>query len=130
MILLNGRVSLAIIVSLLIVFLPDFSLVFGDEFRYDSHGKRDPFLSPATQNFTNTQLSHGELRLEGIVVDKKGQSYAIVNNEIVREGQTFQGFLLKEITVQEVTFQKDEETFKIPLRPDDELMKQYLKKNG
>lgn len=119
------------IFSLLAVFilnclLSDFSLVFGNEFRYDSHGKRDPFLSPTIQNIGESQISHGELRLEGIVLDKEGQSYAIVNSEIVREGQVFQGFLLQKITAQEVTFQKDEETFKVPLRQDDEMMNQYL----
>lgn len=108
----------------------DFSLVFGDEFRYDNHGKRDPFLSPGVQNFAESQISHGKLRLEGIVLDKEGQSYAIVNSEIVREGQAFQGFLLQKITAQEVIFQKGEETFKVPLRQDDELMDQYLNQNG
>ena len=111
-------ISLAIMLTLL---LPDFSLVFAEEFRYDSHGKRDPFISPANQSISESQLSHGELRLEGIVVDKKGQSFAIVNSEIVREGQTFQGFLLKNITSKEVTFLKGEEEFKIPLRKDDDL---------
>ena len=106
--------------------LSDFSLVFGDEFRYDSHGKRDPFLSPAVQNLAESKISHGELRLEGIVLDKEGQSYAIVNSEIIREGQKFEGFLLQKITAQEVIFQKDEETFKVPLRQDDEFMDQYL----
>ncbi len=105
----------------IILFLTDFSLVFAEEFRYDSHGKRDPFLSQAFQNLGESQLSHGELRLEGIVIDKKGQSYAIVNSEIVREGQTFQGFLLKNITSKEVTFVKGEEEFKVQLRNDDDL---------
>ena len=115
---------IAMIGLLLGLFLADFSLAIADEFRYDSHGKRDPFLSPTTQNVGEGQLSHGELKLEGIVVDKNGQSYAVVNSEIVREGQKFQGFVLKKITTQEVTFQKDDENFNIPLRQDDDLMKQ------
>ena len=122
---LRGRGRLITTALFLSLILSDFSLVFGDEFRYDSHGKRDPFLSPDNQNLTEAQISHGELRLEGIIVDQKGQSYAIVNSEIVREGQTFQGFLLKKITAQEVTFEKDDEDFKIPLRRDDELTNQH-----
>ncbi len=125
----SSRFRATITVLLLGLFLFDFSLVFADEFRYDSHGKRDPFLSPTTQSVAEGQLSHGELKLEGIVVDKKGQSYAVVNSEIVREGQKFQGFLLKKITTHEVTFQRDDEIFKIPLRQDDDFMKQYLKKD-
>lgn len=126
---LNNRLGLTLMFLLLGVFLSDFSLVFGNEFRYDSHGKRDPFLSPSTQNFAEGQLSHGELKLEGIVIDQKGKSYAVINGEIVREGQSFQGFLIKTITTQEVTFQKDNEAFKIPLRQDDEFMKRYLNKD-
>ena len=122
----NHPICLLFAVFILNLLLSDFSLAFGDEFRYDNHGKRDPFLSPGIQSFGDAQISHGELRLEGIVLDKEGQSYAIVNSEIVREGQKFQGFLLQKITAQEVIFQKDEETFKVPLRQDDEFMDQYL----
>ncbi len=118
--------ELIMMTAVLILLLSDFSLVFAEEFRYDSHGKRDPFLSPGSQIFEGSQLSHGDLRLEGIIVDQKGKSYAIVNSEIVSEGQMFEGFLLKKITSSEVIFEKDKENFKIPLRKDDELMDKYL----
>ena len=123
---LNRFLSSAIISTFLALFLSGFSLVFGNEFSYDSHGKRDPFVSATSQNFSNTELTHGELRLEGIVVDSKGQSYAIVNSEIVREGQVFSGFLLKKITEREVTFQKDDEIFNIPLRKDNDAANESI----
>lgn len=127
---LNRRTSLIMIAILLYVYVSDFSLVFGNDFSYDSHGKKDPFMSPASDQGSNAQFFYGELKLEGIVVDNKGQSYAIVNGEVVREGQKFQGFLLKEITAQDATFQRDEEVFKVQLRRDDELIEQYLNQDN
>lgn len=103
----------------------EFSLAFAEEFRYDSHGRRDPFVS-SIQDWAGGQLGYGELRLEGVIVDQKGGSYAIVNNQIVREGDLFQGFLLKKIGSTKVLFEKDGENFEVVLRQDDELMKQYL----
>ena len=104
--------------------LLDFSLAFAEEFRYDSHGKRDPFVSP--QDGVGGRLGFGELQLEGVVVDPKGDSYAIVNNEIIREGQSLQGFLLKKIESTKVLFEKEGEDFEVLLREDEELLKQYL----
>ena len=104
------------------IFLSDFSLAFAVEFRYDSHGKRDPFVSPAN---AGAQLGSGELRLEGVVVDKKGGSYAIVNSQIVKEGESLQGFLLKKVDSNRVLFEKEGEDFEIILRQDEELLKQY-----
>ena len=109
----------------LCLFLLDFSLAFAEEFRYDNHGRRDPFVSPAQAGF-GTQLGQSELRLEGVIVDQKGGSYAIVNGEIVREGEKFQGFLLRKIEPNRVMFQKEGENFETILNQDDELLKQYL----
>ena len=54
----------------------DFSLAFAEEFRYDSHGKRDPFISPSeVLTVGNHQIGHGELRIEGVIIDPKGGSW-------------------------------------------------------
>jgi len=67
-----------------------FSLVFAEEFRYDSHGKRDPFSLPKSgvkkKIVARSSGSLTSLRLEGVVVDPGGQSLAIVNGEMVSEG--------------------------------------------
>ncbi len=115
------RITYTMIVVILLSFFCNISLVFADEFSYDSHGKRDPFVSPTGGDGKNSQLGSGDLRLEGIVVDLKGQSYAIVNGEIVKEGQSLQGFKLKKITAKEVQFEQDGQTFNVPLRQDDDL---------
>lgn len=113
-----------ILIVVLLLALFEFSLAFAEEFRYDSHGKRDPFIS--SQEEVGGQLGFGELQLEGVIVDPKGNSYAIVNNEIIREGDLLQGFLLKKIESTKVLFEKGGEDFEVVLREDDELLKEYL----
>lgn len=125
---LNRPMIDMMILLILGLFLSDFSLVFADEFRYDSHGKRDPFISPAFSSGGSSRFAPGDLRLEGIIVDLKGQSYAIVNGEIVKEGQTLQGFILKKIVANEVEFEQDGQKFAIPLRQDDEMSGQQKSK--
>ena len=97
----------------------DFSLAFAEEFRYDSQG-RDPFISPA-QNLSGGEWSRGELKLEGVILDRKGSSFAIVNGQIIQEGQTLQDFQLKKVEENRVFFEKDGESFEIILHRDDEL---------
>ncbi len=102
----------------------DFSLAFAEEFRYDSHGKRDPFVSPSDALLVGGhQMGHGELRIEGVIIDPKGDSYAIVNGQIVKEGDLFEGFTLKKVEPNQVTFEKDAEKFDIVLHEDDEALK-------
>ena len=103
----------------------DFSLVIAEEFRYDSHGRRDPFVSPG-QTVTANQMGRGELRLEGVIVDPKGTSYAIVNSQIVREGETYEGFLLKKVEPNQALFEKAGEYFEIVLRQDDKLLEEAV----
>ncbi|MBI4358767.1 MAG: hypothetical protein HY584_05645 [Candidatus Omnitrophica bacterium] len=96
-----------------------FSLAFAEEFRYDTQG-RDPFLSPM-QNLSGGEWSRGELKLEGIILDRKGKSFAIVNGEIVQEGQTLEGFQLTKVEKNRVFLEKDQESFEIILHEDNEL---------
>ena len=97
-----------------------FSLAFADEFRYDSHDQRDPFTAPGEEIAAGGQVGHSQLRLEGVVVDEKGTSYVIVNSEIVRQGDTFQGFLLKKVEPNQATFEKEGEHFEVLLRQDND----------
>ena len=103
-----------------------FSLAFGEEFRYDSHNKRDPLIAPET-SLSGGQLRQGGLHLEGVIIDKKAGSYAIVNGQIVKEGATLNGYLLKKVNANHATFEKDGETVEAILREDDDLMKQYIR---
>lgn len=125
---LQGRLIFCMMLLVLYFGTLDFSLAFADEFRYDSHGKRDPFISQATGLAPGGhQIGHSELRLEGVIIDQKGASYAIVNSEIVKEGDLFEGYRLKRIESNRVFFEKEGDTFEVVLHQDDEMLKEYLK---
>ena len=119
---MNQRLAIAILSQWVVISSVFFSLAFAQEFRYDSHGKRDPFVSPAQVLTTGTQVSAGELRLEGVIVDPVGSSYAIVNGQIVREGDTLEGFLIKKVQANQVVFEKAGEIFEVALRQDEDLL--------
>lgn len=100
-----------------------FSVVIASEFSYDSHDKRDPFLVVektktivATEDGAITQL-----KLEGIVLDPKGRSVAIVNGEMVKEGDRIgDQIVVKRITKQGVEFDSKGKVISIPIAEKDE----------
>lgn len=101
---------------------PYFSMAFASDFRYDTKGKRDPFLSPAQAALLKKQLGPGELRLEGIIIDAGAASYVVVNREVVKAGDSFSGFMLKKIEPNAATFVKDGEEFTLFLREDEKKL--------
>lgn len=84
-----------------------FLLQADEKFKYDSKDKRDPFIpliGPAGEYLTPSigLKSIGDMRLEGIVWDPQGESYAIINGEIVKEGDYLGGVLVSKINSKEV----------------------------
>jgi hypothetical protein len=65
---------------------------------------RDPF------QLSVDKTEEGELRLSGVAVDEAGK-IAIINNEIVREGDMILGAKVVEIKEDYVTIQKDGKTY-------------------
>jgi hypothetical protein len=64
----------------------------GAEYTYYSEGKRDPFVPLVTgEVITSLGIQSVEtiedVKLEGIVFDPSGESIAVLNGEIVREGE-------------------------------------------
>ena len=114
---MNNSLKIGVLIPFFILLI--FSMAFAEEFRYDSKGKRDPFLSPLQAASMRSHLGPGDLRLEGIIFDPGKSSYALVNGEIVREGQKFSGYLLKKIDANQVVFQKEDDVLVIPLREDE-----------
>jgi hypothetical protein len=99
-----------------------FPLAFAQEFRYDSHGRRDPFI-PSASEFEGVS---GELHLEGIVFDPKGDSMAIVNGQTLRVGDTINGTVLKKLGENRAWFEREGESFEVILSQDEEIIQQYL----
>jgi hypothetical protein len=72
-----------------------------EDFVYDSKGNRDPFVPLVTKegiyvgNWQATDLA--EIVLEGIVWDPKGESMAIVNGTVVKEGDELLNLKILEV---------------------------------
>lgn len=84
------------------------SLCLCENFKYESRGKRDPFvpllgadksLSTNLENITSLE----DLKLEGIATGASGKNIAIINGEIVKEKDSFGELRIKKITKNSVT---------------------------
>lgn len=92
---------------------------------YDAEGKRNPFiplvgedgrllrLSGSVADATSAGDTSGsvpasvELRVEGVAVDPNGGSFAVVNDEIVKQGDMVGGHTVSVIAADRVIFEKN-----------------------
>jgi hypothetical protein len=89
-------------------------------FKYDSKGKRDPFVPLVSETGVSISDIYGissikDIRLEGIVWDDKGGSIAIINGEIIKEGEVLGVLKLLKIQKDGVVFDIDGEEVKVDL---------------
>ena len=83
--------SLVIILLFLIVILGAQDLIAQNEYTYYSKGKRDPFI-PLVTSEVRTSLglrvveTIEDIKLEGVIFDPFGKSMAVLNGEVVKEG--------------------------------------------
>jgi len=103
---------------ILIFLLLTSSSAFGHEesFNYEDKGRRDPFLSLVDKNgnyLLETELlySSSELQLSGILWDPQGKSSALINNQVVKVGESIFGFVIKDIRKESVIVLKDDQEF-------------------
>ena len=94
-----------------------FSIAFAKEFRYDSHDKRDPFaLAARATKVLDNGGSVANLKLEGVIMDPHGRSLALVNGEMVGEGDRIGGVVLvKKVIKDRVEFENNGQVFTIPI---------------
>jgi len=107
---------------LFFLFLGILTLVFGQsEFAYDAKGKRNPFIPLVTPEGRLLKLdkqetySSGGLTIEGIIYDKLGRSFAIVNATVVGIGDTVGDYQVLKIYENKVIFIKNGEPFEVEL---------------
>jgi len=104
-----------------------FSLTAGagfcqEHFVYDSQGKPDPFIPWVTADgrlqllASQEKKGESELNLEGIIFDKYGLSYAVVNGEVVKIGDTIDGYQVLKIEEKRVIFIKEGELKEIEMK--------------
>ena len=124
-----NKISCAILTLIIVVVcLPVFSVAEeatkAKKFIYDDKGLRDPFypiVSPEGYLLVNlepaTEMS--DIKLEGIIYDPQGTSYAIINGTVVREFEMIGGFKLKIIEKNEITLEKNNQLHKIRLKKEE-----------
>ncbi len=98
------------------------SFVFSQgEFVYDSKGKRNPFIPLLTPEGRLLKLDKQEataaegLVIEGIIYDKFGRSFAIVNSNVVGIGDIVADYQVLKIQENRVIFIKDGVTLEVEL---------------
>jgi hypothetical protein len=94
------------------------------EFTYDAKGRRNPFTPLVTADGrllkSGAEEESGGLLLEGIIYDKRGSSYAIVNAEIVKIGDKIGDYQVLKIQENKVVFIKEGEPLEIELKKEEE----------
>ncbi len=102
------------------VFPAVFAPADGGAFVYDDHGRRDPFVpqvSAAGAVMTyEADLTAGDMVLEGIVADTRGNNVAIINGKIVKTGDMIGSYAVAAVRLDNVELVKDGEQFTVKLK--------------
>ena len=96
-----------------------------NEYVYDAKGKRNPFIPLVSSDGVLVKLDKEEgqgpleLKVEGIIYDKNGTSYAIAEGKVVRVGDfTGNGYQVLKIEQNKVIFIKEGEPLEVRLKED------------
>ncbi|MCM8781352.1 MAG: hypothetical protein NC908_05465 [Candidatus Omnitrophica bacterium] len=117
------RIILTLIIIVLSVQINSF--LQGTEFVYESGNRRNPFIPLVSPDGRLLNLDSEEdklekpVKLDGIVYDEHGLSYAIVNDSVVKVGDCIGDYqvlkikkdslvLIKEAQIQEIELKKEE----------------------
>jgi hypothetical protein len=100
---------------LLVAVLSLLSSFAQEEFVYDSKGRRNPFIPLVTPDgrllkLDKEEKAKGELAIEGIIYDKNGMSFAIVNGAVVGVGDYVGDYQVLKIEGSKVIFIKEGQT--------------------
>jgi hypothetical protein len=94
-----------------------------EESAYDDKGKRDPFIPLVTPDGRLLNLDKeevkGDLSLEGIIYDKHGRSYAIVNSAVVGISDFIGAYQVLKIEENKVIFIKEGQTTEVILKKEE-----------
>jgi len=97
------------------------TLLCADELStYDAKGKRDPFLPLVTKDgrivSEHSAVERAEdIKLQGIIWDPRGKSFAMLNGEVVSVGDLLGGFRMIKIEQRSVTLESSGKEYKISL---------------
>jgi hypothetical protein len=120
------RNSKSILGLLLITLCLDINcaVALAQEFADDIKDKRDPFVPLVTSDGRLLKLRENEgpkkLSLEGIIYDKQGVSYAIVNGQVVKIGDRLGDHQVLKIEKDKIIFVKEGEPLELELKKEEE----------
>lgn len=91
-----------------------------DVFVYDAHGKHDPFNALVTTSGSvqiyDSDLTVGDMTLEGVLEDPGGNSAAIINGKIIKVGDLLGPYQVQSIASDHVVLLKDGEGFTLNIK--------------
>jgi hypothetical protein len=94
-------------------------------FTYNAKGKRNPFIPLVTSDGRLLKLdkeeSQGDLLIEGIIYDKQGRSFAIVNAAVVGIGDMVADYQVLKIEEKKVIFIKEGKTIEAEMYKQEEF---------
>lgn len=94
-------------------------------FSYDAKGKRNPFIPLVGSDGRLIRLekeeeSKSDLSVEGIIFDKQGRSYALVNGSVAEIGDMIGEYQVLKILEDKVTFIKEGLTIDVRIKKEGE----------
>jgi len=111
---------LAAVTFCISIFIFWFYINAEEQFIYDSKGKRNPFIPLVTPDGRLLKLEQAEgvkgLNVEGIIYDKNGLSYALVNGEVVKIGDQVGDYQILKIEKEKVIFIKEGQAIEVELK--------------
>jgi len=120
----NRYIAIILILIWVLLLSENFSVAKESVFVYDSKNKRDPFISLIGKNVTLTDVellaSIADVRIEGVILEPNKPSSALINGQILREGEFLGGFKLTKVTKYYVIMKKDEKEHKLQFRSPEE----------
>ena len=108
------------IVSLLIFSISVQNQLFGAEYKYASEGRRDPFIPLVTGEIIislglESVTTIEDIKFEGVIFDPSGESMAILNGEVVKEGDKPYNVEVVKIYENAITIKIHDEPYTIDL---------------
>lgn len=97
-----------------------------EEFIYDAKSKRDPFIplvssSGRLLNLDKEEVQGDDLIVEGIIYDKNGRSYAIVNAAVVGIGDVVGEYQVLKIEEKKVIFIREGQMREVEINREAEI---------
>lgn len=94
------------------------------QFVYDAKDKRDPFVALVTKEGRIIEppvrrQKTDEIHLEGIIYDPKGGSYAVIDGEIWKAGDSVGAATIIRIEPQKIIFLKSDKEFEVELKKEE-----------